>query len=475
MGSDFYLAFAPKPNVTITVAVTTSEPNGANFTLECSNPVCVNAGYPLFFSIQNREVVNINIPSELITSSSLERNMSIHLSAHDEKKVSVFGYIDGDESDEIFSAIPCDSIKSPFFDRYEYLTLHASHPNMINNVVYESMILMIPCEDMTTITVYPSQNIPFAFNDLYMYGNVNQAGPSLPSTSASFIANSGNTLYLGGADDLSGSIVISDKPLVLYAGHHCALVPSTDDYCDHLFEQIPPSFTYGTTFLLTSLGLRETGELYRIGTCLDGTEVNLACIQYGQTVPNVSVTHQNATIDRGQWVQFTTVVNPLDRRGDFCTLESNYPVLVMHYSQGRSLDSALRPHSDLGDPAMFMIPPVTQFSNNYTVINFVDANSEYGIGYVNLAVHSNFATNISLRTNTSNDTRIIDSGWNPFYCQNSMICGYGIQVFLDDYVNYIYINDPDPQAALGAIMYGFEDGGAFGTGAGMTLSPIGGE
>ena len=479
MGSDFMIAFGRRGAVSVTalgIAVTTNELNGANFTLECSNPVCVSAGFPLSYSIQNEEAVTIDIDGQLGVNEGSDRNFAIHLVVHDEKKVSIFGFFDGLANEETFAFIPCDSIKSTVFDLYEYLTLHTTYPNPSNPNNRWNMILMVPCENMTTITVHPSQDISIPFSDLFIYGNVTQAGPTLPNTFASFIANSGDTMLIETVDDLSGSIIVSNKPLVVYAGHSCAQIPATVGFCDHIYEQIPPSFTYGTTFFLTPLAYRETGDIYRVGTCLNGTEVNFTCITPGQSGQNV--TYQNATIDRGQWMQFTTSGNPTDEpdwQADFCTLESNYPVLVMQYSQGRTVDQTVRPDPLLTDPTMIMIPPATQFSNNYTIINFVERMTAFGLGYVNLAVHSNFAANVSLRSNNSNNITIIDSGWNPFYCHNGTICGWGIQVLVDDYLNYLDHNDPDPEAAVGVIMYGFIKAGGFGTRAGMTLSPIGGE
>ena len=476
MGSDFYIAFAPTIStlMELGIAVTTNELTGANFTLECSNSLCVSAGFPLSYSIQNEEAVTIRIPDQLSVVDSSERDFAIHLVVHDEKKVGVFGYYDVIRNDMSNVYIPCDSIKRTIFDQYEYLTLHTTYPN--SSPERFNLILMIPCEDMTTITVHPSQDISISFSDLFIYNSVTQAGPTLPNTFASFIANSGDTMLIETVDDLSGSIIVSNKPLVVYAGHSCAQIPATVGFCDHIYEQIPPSFTYGTTFFLTPLAYRETGDIYRVGTCLNGTEVNFTCITPGQSGQNV--TYQNATIDRGQWMQFTTNGNPTDEpdwQADFCTLESNYPVLVMQYSQGRLLDDALTPYFELGDPSMGMIPPITQFSNNYTLINFIERITNFGLGYVNLAVHSNFAANVSLRSNSSNNITIIDSGWNPFYCHNGTICGWGIQVLVDDYLNFLDHNDPDPEAAVGVIVYGFEYGGTLSTVAGMTLTPIGGE
>ena len=471
MGSDFYIAYYSKATSRLSLAVTTSELNGANFTIECFHSACVNAGFPLSYSIQNEEAVYIDIPLELLVSSGSQRNSSIHLVVQDEKKVTVFGNHNGTTNAASLSLISCDSIRNTLFDEYEYLTLHNTRFSAMTGTMRDNFLLMVPCEDMTTITVHPSQNISIPFSDLYIYGGVSEAGPSSP---ASFIANSGNTLLLLTVEDLSGSIVTSNKPLIVYAGQECGRVPNSFGTCDTLIEQMLPSFTYGTRFLLTPLAFRQTGDIFRVATCLNGTEVNFTCITPGQGIQNM--THQNAVINRGQWTQFTTsgnLTNEPDWRADYCTLESNYPVLVMQYSQGRNVDAGLTSHLGFGDPEMIMIPPTTQYSNNYTIINSIARHPAFSFGYLNIAVHSNFALNVSLRSN--NTITSIDSGWNPFYCHNGIICGWGTQVAIYEYQLYLYHNDPDPEAAVCVIVYGFASAISLGSRAGMTLSPIGGE
>ena len=49
--------------------------------------------------------------------------------------------------------------------------------------------------------------------------------------------------------DITGLLINSSKPIGVYAGHSCAMVPETVFYCDHLIEQIPPTSELGLTHI----------------------------------------------------------------------------------------------------------------------------------------------------------------------------------------------------------------------------------
>src|SRR5690606_31407192 len=50
-------------------------------------------------------------------------------------------------------------------------------------------------------------------------------------------------------EDLSGSQVLSSKPIAVYAGHVCAAYGTNASACNHLVEQMPPVSSFGTHFV----------------------------------------------------------------------------------------------------------------------------------------------------------------------------------------------------------------------------------
>ncbi len=50
----------------------------------------------------------------------------------------------------------------------------------------------------------------------------------------------------------------------MFSGSDCAQVPNGISSCDHLVEQVPPTVTWGSKFLVASLEGRSSGERIRV-------------------------------------------------------------------------------------------------------------------------------------------------------------------------------------------------------------------
>ena len=64
-------------------------------------------------------------------------------------------------------------------------------------------------------------------------------------------------------NDLTGTSIVSNKPLTVISGHECGNVPDNVQYCEHLTEQIPATVNCGQQFLLTSYGGRPV-QYYKV-------------------------------------------------------------------------------------------------------------------------------------------------------------------------------------------------------------------
>ena len=73
---------------------------------------------------------------------------------------------------------------------------------------------------------------------------------TLNGTTASIMLHEAETLLVANTSDLTGTVVLSTKPIALFSGHGCANVPALVTACDHLVEQIPPVSTWGSSLLL---------------------------------------------------------------------------------------------------------------------------------------------------------------------------------------------------------------------------------
>lgn len=146
----------------------------------------------------------------------------------------------------------------------------------------------------------------------------------------------------GRLGDLTGSIITSSKPVSVFGGHQCGIVPNKALACDHLVEQIPPVNTWGNSFLTTPLASRTGGDVFRILAANDGTTVAID----GETV---------AELKKGQFEQVDLA------SGTFHHIATSGPALVVQYAKGQSVDEVV------SDPFMLIIPPTEQFGSNYLV------------------------------------------------------------------------------------------------------------
>ena len=238
-------------------------------------------------------------------------NKGIEITASHE--ISVAGTTLQGFTSDAYLALPYDVLGT------EYIVLsHNQGPN--------AWLQVVATEDNTQVTILPTSalsggrtaNVAFTVTL-----NKNQAG--LWSTSA----------------DLSGSTVTSTKPISVFGGHVCANVPTTStSACDTLVDQMPPLSTLGKTFALVPFFQRNGGDWIRVLATKAGTEIKLN-------------NNTLATINAKQVHSFNLPSTT------FALLEASEPVMVIQLLKGSSSDNVQT------DPAMAVVPPISQWSNNY--------------------------------------------------------------------------------------------------------------
>ena len=118
----------------------------------------------------------------------------------------------------MFLALPCSNQN---VNEYEYYGV-----TLKDSILYNSpQILLVGCENGTTIKI---KSEIISLNEMETY----------------LVHNQG---------DLTGTRVISNKPISFISGHECAIVPDGVLYCDHLLEQLPNTKLWGKHFLTAPL------------------------------------------------------------------------------------------------------------------------------------------------------------------------------------------------------------------------------
>ena len=143
---------------------------------------------------------------------------------------------------------------------------------------------------------------------------------------------------IGGAGDLSGTIIESNRPIGMINGLDCVNIGG-QGFCDHVFEVAQPVQTWGTEVLVANLPLRDGGSIYRIVASQDETVVS----QDGGVL---------TTLNRGQY--YTTPALPGSHQ-----FSADKPIFVTQWMTGQ-------PSGGTGDPAFGNVIPFAQFLPAYT-------------------------------------------------------------------------------------------------------------
>ena len=398
--------------------VSTAEPDPVNFTV--TTFIEGNQNRKNYVATYGSATRMSFPPDSVYVTDSSQRDRAILVQAEEGKTISVYGV-----SDDGFLALPCDGMTVNNFNRYEYVIFSEVDP-----YEYKSEFLIISCEENTRIDITPSQLVTVEADDF----KTTQFGPTSPQSilSATWEDNNGNlpcagtTLWISHRDDLTGTLIRSDKPIVVFSGHPFADIRSI---FGHLVEQTPPHTTWGCTFLLNPRPFTSTDDSYRVATVYNNTEVTITCVDEGGSVETSQQTLRTLNRAQGEnWIEHSMIdtdqcVIPFHSK--FCSLKASNPVIVAYYSDGNSYNSDCELY--YASPFMSLIPPVTQYLNNYTVpvINKDGIGGSPTLYYIGISVYEPFFDpNLIMIDGVPVEPDRI--AWQGIYCSDGEICGYGI-------------------------------------------------
>ena len=404
VSSEFFVAFGRNDEAgspTLRLFITSIEPDPVPITIETLR------GFNFTGIATQNATTTVEIPNTFQVASSSERDKGIRVSAGD-KRIVVYGLNYVSSTSDAFLALPCDRLP---VEKYEYYAI--SYTDGASDRL--SHILIVSCEDNTVV----------------------QIGSAVVHLSRM------QTYFFEDTNDITGTKVVSNRPIVFYPGHKCTFIPTTVRACDHITEQVPPTVIWGSQFVSASFNGRSSGEIYRV----------LASEDFTTVVVNCSTFSQLQTYDlssAGSWQEFTTPAM------SFCSIESNKPLLVMELGLGNQYDG-------IGDPFMMMVTPTEQFSNNY-VFNVLP---EFSTNYITVAVTPDDFEPRNIHIDGGN---LENAVWNTVYCSDTTVCGYVTYVTLTPGEHQLYHSDVS--AHIGVSAYGFNSFNSYGYPGGLELVPV---
>ena len=430
--------------------VTTQESTPIDFT------VSTKAGILSSHTAYPGKATYINISLELVVFDSTQSNISerfkgISIKAESGRKLAVFGQNEQLASNDAFLALPVSPI--PRIRHHEYILISIHGDSGTASQAKDSVALIVGTQNKTEVTILPSATAPII---PYNLAPANSFIRGLDNSVNTIIIDRYQTVYLqvrGG--DISGTRVISNKPISVFSGHECANVPLRSAPCDMLMEQIPPIDSWGTEVVTIPFKTRN-GDVVKVIASQDSTTVFVTTtnIMNGKvsTVPAFK-------LNAGEYKELVIE--------EFSIIRSNYPIAVFQFSRSYTTDNVI-----ISDPFMLFVPPYKQYHNSYAIATApfnpqlegtIAGRTAYA-NYTNIAVPAKYF-NITLLTVNNQVTDV--SAFKPIKYSDGSVWGYGAQLMLN--AGAQAIRHQDPNAMFSLTVYGFSNQMSYGYSGGSKL------
>ena len=232
----------------------------------------------------------------------------------------------------------------------------AAWNNTLN--LHPSLMTVTASENQTAVTITTKGNT-------MAVGGAPSFQAGVPQT---VMLDRGDALQLGTLDgDMTGSHVVSDKPVQVIGGQYCANVPDNMGYCDHLEELMLSVDALGAEYVVNAPAVvtipQGKVEMVRIVAVESGTT-----LEYDPPQPGAPTTIANA----GDWVQLTNTAASFQ-------VSSNNKIIVAQFMEGSTVAGGT------GDPSMSLAVPTDQFRSEYLFhapvnyeTNYVDITAPMG-------------------------------------------------------------------------------------------------
>jgi len=308
---------------------------------------------------------------------------SFHIKSDNE--VTVYAHSQANTTSDAFMVLPTDVLG----EQYYVLSYKSDGTGTGGGNSTPSQFLIVAAEDSTDITIIPS-------TETYRYGKSTQR----------ITLNQGEVYLVqalidasGLNRDLTGTKIVSNKPVAVFSGHQRSTVPIDKSLTsrDCLIEQMLPLKTWGENALLApyptpSNATKKGNDLFRVLFSADNTDLYINNNFVGK-------------FDAGEFYE-----SPLK---EAVYIQATDPILVAGYKKTSKDDDIFNIDSD-SDPFMMIIPPIEQYLDEYLVTNiqawefnnsWVDTyEGVYSLHYITIIAHKDdldsiFIDNIIVNSN----------------------------------------------------------------------------
>ena len=418
----FYLNYKPTEN-NISILLLTTERHPVQYSIEAPSVGYYHSGT---VSADNEVILDLNGTIEV--TSHNDQNKGIYLTTCSDR-VSVIGQNLYNYTSESFLVSPITELNGTDYVYYGISTTRFVDDRDI--YFFNSSILVVGTENNTMMKLTVTQSVNISV------GSTTKDQQLIPGQEYLFVINRLQTVYIRSLEDLTGTKIITDRPVSVFSGHECGNVPWNVSYCNHLTEQIPPTALWGKVYYTAPLTKR-TSYTIKILAAYNSTVLYIYC----------NDTREIYTLSEGAFVNITSSVQ------EYCAIHSNKKVLVVQFSHGGAEDN------EYGDPMMTLVPAIDRYSNKF---DFSTIRNTWQSGYnhsINIIVTSQYyQPNMIYLIAGGVNRSLLTEQWVPIQV-NSITEAYATQVSIPEGVAELFHSDPAAQ--LMVIVYGFSKHNGYG-------------
>ncbi len=396
IGSEYFICFmknyqdlvSPPNPIQLKLFITAL--NDANVKIEIPS-----LKYVLEIFIPKNTTQQVLIPKEaqIIKNNVVLEDAAIHVIS--DKPIFLYGLNTRNQTSDTYLAFPISTLGTRYrimsFSTADLRLRELAKPEMAVTSPYDSTIVKI----IPTVELENNVKIGDTLVVKMNRGDVYQLAPPIKKNKVDSLSSN--------KWDLTGTIVLSNKPVAAFGGHECAFVPLSmpDNTCNHLVEQLPPTSSWGKHFFCGKLAKRTTYQ-FRILADKDSTTIFINA-------------KNRISLNSGQFYD--------GRTDQDIVISANKPILVAQYSEG------FRNGDNIGDPMMLLLPPTNQFLSDYSFSTPKDGSWNH---FINVIVPTGSIRNLTVdgKTPLFMDSSFIQA---PTYFSPQPLAGRAQKTIIDKY------------------------------------------
>ena len=414
---DYYIGYFNNGNggaLSIIIIITTTESQPVNYSIQAPG-----VGYNTSGNVTSDNEVIINLPTTLITTSHNDQNKGIHLMTSSDR-VTVTGLNAVKRNSDTFLCLPITNFG---MGKYVYYGVSVQKPTFrIFNESQNSLILVVGTANTTMMKLTVMQSVTISVS--------NTTVDLTAGIQYSFVINRLQTVLIGSVDDLTGTKIVTDKPVSVLSGHGCGRVPANIGQCDHLIEQVPPTTLWGRVYYTAPLATRRSYTI-KVLAAYNSTVVDIYC----------NNTKESYDISEGESLKKTLSLQ------EYCAINSSEKILVVQFSHGFRDEN----NTNCGDPMMTLVPASNQYGNKFQFSTL--HNQPNFTHYINIIVLAQYCQPDMIYLISEGANRSLDNTqWVPIMV-NNVTEAHGVMLNISDGLNEIV--GSSSTFLLSAIVYGF--------------------